>query len=320
MPPAPEVKWADLSPALQEGVRNFQKIASDNLRTDRIRVGETLCTYLIIPGIGAIKGDYDLSQNIGNQYIEQIAYDPSLAPPPKKTAAAKSSAAPAFAWPTNVTRRVLVASPATPAESVALARSAQARGFTELWLQVSLADPVASARLLDAGVKAGTGLHIAVGASIDLLKSGGMPGEPDQNILGQTGAIFGAQAAAHEPKQPAFLSDPVWKLYFARKGARYAGWISPPDPSAVSARLVPIAHVPGLAALTLRSTVAPGWAGYSSGGDDIWANGHLGYTLQTRRAFLDLYGIDPIDIVNEHWAFQQIDWDRGFFRADGWRR
>ena len=50
---APQVKWEDMSPQLQQGIRDYQQSVVSlgwNIRTDRVRIGEQLTASLIIPG------------------------------------------------------------------------------------------------------------------------------------------------------------------------------------------------------------------------------------------------------------------------------
>ena len=152
------MKWADLSPGLRaavgkyvDGVRTGDGAnPGPTLRTDRIEMGEELSASLLIP---EIDGGIAVSVNelnyagVGNQYLEELAYDPSAAPTVKPTAPANAPAG-SVGFPPALRRRVLIGSPADGAEAAALVRAAARHGMTDVWLEVGLADPDASARLL----------------------------------------------------------------------------------------------------------------------------------------------------------------------------
>ena len=145
-----------------------------------------------------------------------------------------------------------------------------------------------------------------------MYKGGGLPGEPERNILGETGEAY----RTRELKRYATDAHPDW---YADAFDGSVGWTSPPpEVSALAARLRPIVTVPGLAALTLRATGGPGWTGIRPGGDGLMTNGALGYTLSERRAFLAFYGVDPIDIPDQQYLLREIPWNLGpFTEHDG---
>lgn len=311
---APAIKWNDLTPALRTGVQSFVDERQENgvsLRTDRVRVGTELQAYIIVPEISAAIPSQDLSWGIGHQYIQEIAYTPTAAAnKPTAEGEKKPTPAPAlgFASPTlKGQRRVLIARPADAADAIALVRAAASRGITDLWLEVSLKDPEVAVKLLTAATKAGAG-KVAVGGVVRLLKGGGLNGEAERNIYGETGEAFKTRLLAHYASHE--HSD-----WYQDAFDGYTGWIIP-DPADMVRRVKRIAAVPGLAGLTIRASGAPGWTGLKSGGDGIWANADLGYTPTMRRAFLREKGIDPIDLVNPGWTLSGVRWDVGYFAAN----
>jgi hypothetical protein len=211
--------------------------------------------------------------------------------------------APARPLPASLARRVLVAPlPGDPSDTAKLFASARDKGFTDVWLHVSLADAALAARRLASAVLAGKRGGIRVGVAVSLLKNGGMPGPDDVNIFGETGAQFAARRSAQQPEMADFYR-------------RAVGWIVP-DLAGASHRLAPLVRVEGLSALAIRATAAPGWAGDRGGGDGIPLNGHLGYTNAARLACVRAEGLDPIDVVSDYfWPIRLVEMSLPFFPA-----
>ena len=277
---SPEFKFTDLPASLQQSVTHQAEYWAQNgmtIRTDRVRVGMELSVQFVLPGGMAVTPSF--SQNIGSQYLQAIAVGPAVPAPHVRGGA---QAAPPKPMSAAVPKRVLVARlPADDMAVGALLSAAKAKGFTEVWLQVRLDDPQASERLVSAQV-AGRKLGLFLGCAVSLLRGGGMPGEEDVNIFGETGAAFVKRKVAAAPQnlgRYARLAD--WTLLSADQTLRL---------------LTPLAEVPGLSALTLKASAAPGSAGDVGGGDGIPTNGHLGYDLASRLACLQTEGFDPVDI------------------------
>ncbi|MES2459861.1 MAG: hypothetical protein V4671_04700 [Armatimonadota bacterium] len=315
----PDVPFADMTPALRQAVQSF---ADDRAKegilidTTRVRIGQKLKPYLLVPEMGDVAVEaLDLGNIIGHQYLQQVAFDPSRnpsAPAAIPPAAGKTPVPPVgFADPTlKKQRRVVIARPATAEEAAGIVRAAAGRGITGVWLETSLEDLKTATALLTAAVKAG-GTKIAVGGVVRLLKGGGLAGEADRNILGETGDEYQARRLTSYTEDKKYLES-----YRASLGG-FTGWIvpNPSQAAEMELRVKVLAAVPGLASLTFRATGGPGWTGQKDGGDGLWTNSAGGYTPSMRRAFLRERGMDPIDIPDTRWDFGEIRWDLGYFKA-----
>lgn len=314
----PEIKWDDLTPALRKAVQTFadERVANNvNLRTDRVRVSEELVVYIVIPEMGIAVQQNSTFQEIGHQFIQEIAFDPSQAGPRSPTAGEKKPESPlGFVDPKlKGQRRILVARTADAKEAADLVRVAASRGITDLWLVVSLEDPEATTRILTAAVKAAQPFpRLSVGASVRLLKESGVPGEPDRTISGETGEAFRDRMHAHYETSGDHSYGDWWRGAFDGS----TGWVVA-NQGELERRLKRVAAVPGLKGLILRASGGPGWTGLKTGGDGIPSNGGLGYTPGMRRAFLREYGMDPIDIPEWQYALSITRWSIGYFTEDG---
>lgn len=306
--PAPEFNLSELSPALQrvvlEQAESWQN-SNVSLRTDRVQIDMGLMVQFVLPGNLAVEPSF--SHHFDSQYLRAVAVL-------KKTgnAAAQASLSPKPGprpFPAALRKRVLLAPlPEGEAATTALLVLAKSKGFTEVWLRVLLDDPQAAAKRLTHAVQSGKTTGIAVGAAVSLLRSGGLAGAgEDVNLFGETGAQFAARRARTNPEDSNYYQ-------------RSAGWIVPD--AGEMRRVTPIARVPGLSALALRATAAPGWAGHVEGGDGIPGPGdYLGYTTATRLACLRAEGLDPLDVVPDNHALN-VDQSLPFFPAfyeDHWK-
>jgi hypothetical protein len=276
---APEVKFADLPASLQQTVTQLVDFWSKNgtpVRMDRMRVGTELSVQFLLPGGAALTPSF--SQNIGSEYLRAIAAGPTAPAPPVRT----RQSVPPRPMSEAVRKRVLLARmPADDPAVAALLGVAKAKGFTEVWLHVRLDAPQTVERLMVAQV-VGRKLGLFLGCAVSLLRGGGMPGAEDINVLGETGAAFAKRKVAAQPQyRTIYTPFADWTLLSSEQATRL---------------LTPLAQVPGLSALTLKASAAPGWAGETPGGDGIPTNGHLGFDTATRLACLRAEGFDPIDV------------------------
>jgi len=277
---SPEFKFTDLPAAIQQSVTHqgeFWDKQGTPIRTDRIRVGMEMTVQFVVPGGAAVTAPF--SQNIGSQYLQKVAAGPAP-PTPARTGTRTTPPKP---MPEALKKRVLLARlpPDVPGVTELLT-TAKAKGFTEVWLHARLDDPQAAEHLAAAQV-VGRKIGIAIGASASLLRGGGLAGTEDVNILGETGAAYAKRRSA--------AASPQMRNYYGRM----ADWMQL-EPAQVVKLLTPLAQTPGLSALTLKASAAPGWTGDMPGGDGIPTNGHLGFDSATRLACLQTEGFDPIDV------------------------
>jgi len=313
----PKVAWSDLSPELQTGIQKFVNAVQNggkSLRTDALRVGEEMCAYLIFPEAGgvAVKSP-DLSTVIHGRYLQEIAADPSVTPPPTPPAPVDPLMKRGMLAPSlSGQRHILIVRAADAEGAITVTREAARHGFTDLWLEVGLSDPAASGRLLQAVTRASSaipsvsGRPVTIGGVVRLLKNSGVSGEPDRNILGETGAEYA------DREMPTH-ADPGEAVVYQQIYGGYRDWVVP-DEADLQKRLVAlIAAAPDLPELALRAGSTPGWAGVKEGGEGVQPCAGLGYTSTVRRQFLRDQGIDPIDIPDRVPYFDNVRWDIGFF-------
>jgi hypothetical protein len=272
---APSELPAGLQEALTRGVEYWQENGTQ-VRTDKVRIDTRLSLQYLFPGDIAVEASF--AENIDRQYLQAVA-----APPGKPKPTGQPTATPTpEPLPDSPSRRVLLAPlPTEPGPLRELLTAAKAAGFTEVWLHVMLDDRTAQARLTDA-VGTGKKIGIPIGAAISLLKQGGMPGPEDVNILQETGT----EHARRKPGGNDLL----------------AGWTTL-DPDQAIRLLLPLTRVPGLSALALRATAAPGWAGDPGGGDGLAEAAHLGYGVPVRLACIRDQGFDPLDVI---WSYNLL--------------
>ena len=292
---APMVEMSALSGPLQKAAeRSFNQILLDvslggdsemaAVRKDSFHLAEGMRADWIVPGVGALPDNAILS--LGNTSLSDFVEKPPKVTAPVTPPTAISAPAP------HPRRCVLLARAGSPRDAEAIVTSARKHGFNEVWFQVGLENPSASVDLLSAAVAAGQREKIAVGASIDLLRGPGLPGEADRNILGETGADF-------VKRQKARTAPPDLPL------PAYENWVAPTKDTLprIADRAAKILTVPGLVCTVIRAASAPGFARVPPDDpqerpkpDGIAINGDLGYTDATRVAFLRSHGIDPVDI------------------------
>ncbi len=276
---APEMKISELPPGLRKEAKKQQDVwitQGTAIKTDTARVGTTLTCQLLFPGGIAVEPS-SYGRNFGGQYLQKIAVveKKEVAPPPAKIEPPyKPKALPVVSG-----RRVLLLPfPADPNGMQALLQAARSKGFSDVWLRVSLSPDEKQLARLKTAVKSGTKIGLRVGGVVDVLR--GYKGTADMNVV-ETGAAFTERKREKDPDRDYYNN-------------RYPGW-NVWDGSVIKAGLLPIASVPGLSALTLQATAAPGYAGVVRGGDGIASGGHLGYTVATRLACIEANGFDPID-------------------------
>jgi hypothetical protein len=314
--PGPVVTPAELPAAMQGAVEEAMRFWDDHnvsVRADRLRIDTRLRIEYKLPGDLVTEAPF--SQNLDSQYLQAVAALPGKnRPAPAKT---NSASAPPQPMPESLHRRVALAPLPEQAQATTdLLIAAKGAGFNEVWLHVMLNDPAAPERLRRA-VRTGKTLGLAVGCAASLLHGGGMPGLDDLNIVGETGTEYSTRKSAEAPQSADFYRH-------------YAGW-RVMDPDRASQLLLPLARIPGLSALTLRATVAPGWGGGTPGSDGLSYNGRLGYTIGSRLACLRTEGFDPIDVAAYSYAlgvilelpmfqsYEQTPNSRNVSRHDFWK-
>ena len=284
----PTLNPSELPAALQQCVeRNAEFWEEEHIaiRKDQVGVGTILSAQFVVGG-AAVEASF--AQNIGSQYLEEVAAPDT---PPVSSAAAAPK--PPLPMPPTLGKRVLVMKMPemrTPADAKALldlTSLARAKGFTEIWLHVPLDKPDAVAQV-KAAIVAGRQANLKVGVLVSLLHDGGIPTPEDINIFGETGAQYAGRRAQTAPKSMSGYYE------------RMAGWTLM-DSAEVGRRVSELARTPGLSALALKSTAAPGWADSPAGGDAIPANAHFGYSVPFRLAYLRAEGVDPLDVT--HYAY-----------------
>ncbi|MBC7806299.1 MAG: hypothetical protein H7145_09120, partial [Akkermansiaceae bacterium] len=277
---APEFKMSELPPGLRKQAQtslDWWAKKGTALKTDTLRVGTELTCQLLLPGGIAVEPS-SYGRDFGGQYLQKIAVvaKPGAVPQPTK---GEPPAKP-VPLPRGTGRRVLLLPfPTETNEVEKLLRTAQRKGFTDVWLRIPLQGDEKRTERLQVAVKSGTRIGLRVGAIVDVLR--GYKGIPDVNTLGETGDAFTKRTLAKHPERDYYASRfPGWNIW---------------DENVIKSGLVPLASVPGLSALALQATAAPGHAGIVQGGDGIPSGGHLGYTVAMRLACLDANGFDPID-------------------------
>jgi hypothetical protein len=273
----PVFTFKELPGALQRSaMRDVESWAQDGtpVRTDRLSLDMEMSVQFVVPGGMAVTPRF--VERLGLGYLQSVAAFRISAP------AVRKAALPAKPMSEAVTKRVLLAR--LPPDDQALATLlsiAKTKGFTEVWLHVRLDEPQAPERLKRAQGK-GKRFGLAIGGAVSLLRGGGMPGPEDVNILGETGAAFVKRKVSAAPQ---------YRGYYAR----ISDWTLLSADRTISL-LTPLAQIPGLSALVLKASAAPGWVGDVSGGDGIMTNGELGFGPDTRLACLKAEGFDPIDV------------------------
>jgi hypothetical protein len=169
--------------------------------------------------------------------------------------------------------------------------------MSELWI-MSTPSPSDIASLRTA-VAAGRKAGVPVWAAVSLLRGCGV-GEPDRNILGETGDAFARRAVAAARNRPDARENPAWADEITAVLAGCGGWYSaaPEQAGVLAARLETAAATPGLAGIVLSDSGGPGHTGERRQILAIPMRGNMGYTLPARLAFLRAEGVDPVDIVN----------------------
>lgn len=274
---------SELPPNLREEAQSSMNRwiqSGDPLDTQKVRLDTQLTCQLVLPGGIAVEPS-SYGRNLGGQYLQKIAR-PEDRPTSKsgKSAKLEPLTKPVILSAMTGHRVLLLPFPPDAAGVRLLLKTAERKGFGEVWLRVKLTGGGANqtARLASA-VANGARSGVRVGAVVDVLR--GYEGTPDVNLLGETGAEFAKRRQANNP-------------YYS---TRFPGW-SVWDGAAIRAGLLPLARVPGLAALALQATAAPGYAGVVRGGDGLPPGGHLGYTTAERLACLEARGYDPLDAAD----------------------
>lgn len=298
---APDFPMSELPPALRKQAQatiDMWGKGGTALKNDVVRVGTELTCQLLFPGGIAVEpGPY--GRDFGGQYLQKIAAIDK--PRPTFSSASKESAAKPIPLPSSPGRRVLMLPlPTEPDEVLTLLRTAKHKGFADVWLRAPLESDTKQRARLAAAVKAGTKLGLRVGAVVDVLR--GYKGTPDVNVLGETGVAFVDQKAKQNPRMADYYRghNPKWNVW---------------DENTIKSNLIPLASVPGLSALTLLATAAPGHAGVVHGGDGISPGGHLGYTAAMRLACIEANGFDPIDVGDYSYTLN-LHPEVGLFEAD----
>ena len=332
--PGAGLSRSDLPPAFQQLLRDSENRQSEGvLRTGgdtRIRPGQvgvqvkTRLVYLV-PGAGLIESDDDFRAG-GDESLEGAWAPYFVLPPAAPEDAAGNARVNVARLPANVAARALLARAANPDEAAALAQAARTRGFNQLWLALPDAESAASAQtraLLDAALQAGKKNEVAIVAVVPLLRrrtgAAAASDEPggiaevntppddalDRNVLGQTTGQEGRRRAA-SPLFEQGRGDAENELRRLREVVRRTPDLLRVDDAGVAARLkenlAALAATPGLAALVLEDTVAPGYQepGTATDVSTRYDASGWGYTPALRLAFLREAGADPVDLTGEN--------------------
>ncbi len=306
-----EVPVSSLPPAQQELVS--QTVAGLNERLsgnktvtgDRVGVSVRFSLSYLVPGIGAVDSGHTVSPTTLMPPLPPLAPSSNLPVP---------STAPVV-LPPALAQRALYVAPTNGDEAALAAQEAQRRGLTQLWVEVG--EEESAVELLASAIQAGKEAKLPVFAVVRLLQrrpraAQGTAGEHlDLNILGETGAAWGARRAASMTTQ----GTGIPREFFARAG----DWLRP-DVSVVATALKQwlqkIAALPGLAGLVLSDTGAPGYTA-PDGGNHFFAGTDFGYTLEARLAFLRQEGYDPIDFVGSSNRVSGVELELPFFEDVG---
>ncbi len=268
-----------------------------SLRRDRIDIQSSYRLQMTIPGWGDTDA-YDLWGLVGvPQNVEAMRYykdNPPKPPPPRP-----------LHYPAGWRVRGLILRPKDPAESRTLAKLAKQNGFNLLWIEVPL-DAKAARPILEAALSE----KLPVVALVHVLQVPARaipPGtRPDISILGETSdQATERQRLRNQRMNPNIVfptpSEPLVYL--------------DPTPAAQKhqiERAVALAQIPGLAGLALRSITPPGYEPASNNGFSGVPG--LGYTLESRLAFLQKESVDPIDLSPEYMDSRLVP---AFFASDG---
>jgi hypothetical protein len=295
-----EVKASQLSATFQKEIQDEAKAKEQMqdpipLRTDRVRLDVMLRADWVLP-------DGRTCPASGPESPFSLDSVFNLLPRPRKrTAASPPGLKPPVAArksPLKLRRGALmVAAPESASEAERLAALVKDRGVSELWITSTPASSdIASLRT---AVAAGRTAGIPVWAAVSLLRGSGI-GEPDRNILGETGDVFARRAVAAARNRPDARENPEWADEITAVLAGCGGWYSaaPEQAGELAARLETVAATPGLAGIVLSDSGGPGHTGERRQILAIPMRGNMGYTLPARLAFLRTEGVDPLDIVN----------------------
>lgn len=283
-----EIAVSDLTGAQQKYARSYIQCAVDQkqpFRTDLVRLGINLRLSYLVPGLGEVT---DLAPTVGP--LSDMT--PQQPPTPIRETAPDAP----LTFPAGWVNRALYIAPQNPAEAALLVAEARQHGMTQIWIDA----PRSSDRApLKAAIKAGQANGIAVFAVVRLLRLGADASDADVNILGETTAAYGARRL----KTAAFTPNTAQARGANGKAAQ--NWTRVDVPQTVrtlQSELTSLAATSGLAGIVLRDTAAPGYERPQTPASPFAnfspeAAGDLGYTPETRLAFLRQAGVDPIDLA-----------------------
>ncbi|MBC7805763.1 MAG: hypothetical protein H7145_06395 [Akkermansiaceae bacterium] len=287
--PGVEMPLSELPPALRKaatGAANGFRKGRDPVPvlTDKVSLGAELRYEWVVPDGRAFGAVFN-----GGLHSFMAALAPQTggptAPPPTTTPVALEK------MPTALKRRIVILPlPATRTETEAAIARLKRKGFNEAWFQLPFTDAVERTRETVAlGRTAGIRIGVTVGW---LQKREANPDAPDEiDVQGETGERWGIETLsfllANQPESHPFYRDVLVP--------RYIDWVIPADerPLDVAAK---VAAVPGLDALVLENTVAPGYGGWAAYGDGLRERVRFGYHDDLRVACIRALGFDLVDV------------------------
>ncbi|HVK05138.1 MAG TPA: hypothetical protein VM490_16795 [Armatimonadaceae bacterium] len=310
----PMVPVAELPAAARQMVQKQVESWSGNnfsgeqqkIRTDAVRLDVRMSTALLVPGVGAVEGQGGFGGFGGSESLFGSIQD-RFVPPPARP---QEEVTLPVSLPAGMAERYLFVRAKTADEAKRAAATAKQRGFTALWLEAAVGMPIAEfAAQVKAAREAVPGLRVF--AMVRALRLGaGEAGKvpADVNLFGETTT---ATASRHAKEYPKPVTDPRNPEYYAQyemfrtlevmAQGDYPRLDVPAARAAVRARALEIARTPGLAGVVLRDLMPPGSA---VGPDYMFGNDarsgrqefEVGYSPETRLAFLRKTGVDPVDL------------------------
>ncbi|MBC7806009.1 MAG: hypothetical protein H7145_07645, partial [Akkermansiaceae bacterium] len=306
---------AALPPAGQARVRRdlerSQEYSSGNetlLDDKNVYAQFSVKTQLLVPGYGAFRGPNLTSLD------NLLKQKPSPPAPPRPVPPPGAIALPPPLQKFAALKVVLK----SDEEAESAAKWAERRGFSALFVRVTLWDDTESerlSRLVTIGDKHGVKIYPVV-SLLRVPPAESAKKEVPPHCLARARNIFGEtlrEYAYRRRDAPALLA----RKYEADQIAPYqvADWLDASDDGVrktISDRLATLAKIPGIGGMVWEDVAAPGTAvaGYSWSGGAI-AGRHAGFTDALRVAFIRQENADPLDLSPSSDVGPYIDWSSG---------
>lgn len=199
----PWVSPADLPAPLQKQIETQVDWWQENetsIRSDRLLISTAMSAQFVFPDGVSVEAPF--SQNIGRQFLRNVAKPPKTAAQKQKVAALPAPKP----MPAALHKRIVVTQIPQDDRAVAdLLRLAKRKGFSKVWLQVMLDDSQGATRL-HAAVNSAHKVGILVRCAVSLLQDGGLRAPEDVNILGETGDTYAKRKLRADPD---FKDEPI---------------------------------------------------------------------------------------------------------------